>query len=115
MPSLLPFAPVLELRNVLMIEDEAFLLEGIGERLFGNGEEVLKLDETDAPPMVYWCVIRGSVLEVDVRFDTSVVRGEEMDSRLLWTPSRRNLSMFSHGAQDRHIGEILPQSSECCE
>lgn len=48
LPRLPPLAPALELRNVLMIEDEASLLEGIGEGPLDNGEEVLKLDETDA-------------------------------------------------------------------
>lgn len=69
-----------------MMEDEASLLEEIGEGPLDNGEEVLNLDETDALPAMYRRVIRGNVLEVDVRFDKGVVRGQEMDSRPLWTP-----------------------------
>lgn len=89
-----------------MIEDEAFLLEGTGDGLFGNGEELLKLDETDALPMMYRCIIiRGSVLEVDVRFDRSVVRGLEMEAFV--NSFEKNLGRLSHGCNTRSVVETL--------
>ncbi|ROV89092.1 hypothetical protein VMCG_09872 [Cytospora schulzeri] len=105
LPRILPLAPALELRNVLMIEDEAFLLEGTGEGLFGSGEEVLKLDETDTLPMMYRCIIRGGLLEVDVRYDKSVVRGEEIEAFV--DSFGKNLERLSCGVNDKSIGEIL--------
>lgn len=70
---LLPLAPTLELRNVLMIEDEAFLINGAGESLFGRGNEELKLDETEGLPMIFRCTVRKDALDVDIRYDESVL------------------------------------------
>ncbi|KUI53316.1 Nonribosomal peptide synthetase 4 [Cytospora mali] len=105
LPRLLPLAPGLELRNVLMIEDEAFLIHGTGEGLFGDGKEELKLDETDALPMMFRCIIRGSVLEVDIRFDKSVVHEQEIKEFV--DTFEKVFNRLSQGSQERLISEIL--------
>ncbi|KAI3320740.1 amino acid adenylation [Xylariaceae sp. AK1471] len=98
LPRLLPLAPSLELRNVLMIEDEAFLINGAGEALFGRGNEELKLDETEGLPMIFRCTIRQSTVIIDIRFDVSVVPRREIEGFLdtfdkvfeeLWLGDRR--------------------------
>ncbi|KUI67513.1 Nonribosomal peptide synthetase 4 [Cytospora mali] len=109
LPRLLPLASGLELRNVLMIEDEAFLIHGTGKGLFGDGKEELKLDETDALPMMFRCIIRGNVLEVDIRFDKSVVHGEEIKEFV--DTFEKVFNRLSHGSQDRPASEILSSSS----
>ncbi|ETS02525.1 amino acid adenylation [Trichoderma reesei RUT C-30] len=80
LPRLLPLAPPLELRNVLMIENEAFLVNGDGHGLFGRGKEELKLEETEGLPMIFRCTVVRGQLNVDVRYDSNIVTDGEMES-----------------------------------
>lgn len=82
LPRLLPHAPPLELRNILMIENEAFLINGDGHGLFGRGKEELKLEETEGVPMIFRCIILQNHLDVDVRFDSTIVRRGEVEAFL---------------------------------
>ncbi|PTB62343.1 amino acid adenylation [Trichoderma citrinoviride] len=82
LPRLLPLAPPLELRSVLMIENEAFLINGDGRGLFGRGKEELKLEETEGLPMIFRCTVFQGRLDVDVRYDSTIVADEEMDAFL---------------------------------
>ncbi|PNP56580.1 hypothetical protein THARTR1_03276 [Trichoderma harzianum] len=79
---LLPLAPALELRNVLMIENEAFLINGDGNGLFGRGKEELKLEETEGLPMIFRCTILQSQLDVDIRYDSTVISHGEVEAFL---------------------------------
>ncbi|PTB77324.1 amino acid adenylation [Trichoderma longibrachiatum ATCC 18648] len=80
LPRLLPLAPPLELRNVLMIENEAFLINGDGHGLFGRGKEELKLEETEGLPMIFRCTVLQGRLDVDIRYDSTIVPDEEIIS-----------------------------------
>ncbi|KAL7797390.1 hypothetical protein V8C37DRAFT_370947 [Trichoderma ceciliae] len=82
LPRLLPLAPALELRNVLMIENEAFLINGDGHGLFGRGKEELKLEETEGLPMIFRCTVLQSQLDVDIRYDDAVIRRGEVEAFL---------------------------------
>lgn len=82
LPRLLPLAPALELRNVLMIENEDFLIGGSGEGLFGHGNEELKLDETEGLPMIFRCTIHRSSVSIDIRYDKNILSREEMEGFL---------------------------------
>ena len=82
LPRLLQLAPALELRNILMIEDDAFLIDGCGEGLFGRGTEELKLEETEGLPMIFRCTVRPDAVSVDIRYDESVVPGSEIEAFL---------------------------------
>ncbi|KAL7951327.1 hypothetical protein V8C42DRAFT_303750 [Trichoderma barbatum] len=79
---LLPLAPALELRNVLMMENEAFLINGDGSDLFGRGKEELKLDETEGLPMIFRCTILQSQLDVDIRYDSTIIADKEVEDFL---------------------------------
>ncbi|KAL6815888.1 hypothetical protein GGI42DRAFT_339017 [Trichoderma sp. SZMC 28013] len=79
---LLPLAPALELRNILMIENEAFLINGDGNGLFGRGKEELKLEETEGLPMIFRCAVLQSQLDVDIRYDSSVISHGEVEAFL---------------------------------
>lgn len=82
LPRLLPLAPALELRNVLMIENEAFLINGDGKGLFGSGKEELKLEETEGLPMIFRCTILQSQLDIDIRYDSAVIPHGETEAFL---------------------------------
>ncbi|RFU78176.1 nonribosomal peptide synthetase 4 [Trichoderma arundinaceum] len=82
LPRLLPLAPAMELRNVLMIENEAFLINGDGRGLFGRGKEELKLEETEGLPMIFRCTITDGQLDVDIRYDNSLVCVGEVEAFL---------------------------------
>lgn len=82
LPRLLPLAPALELRNVLMIENEAFLINGDGNGLFGSGKEELKLEETEGLPMIFRCTILQSQLDVDIRYDSTIIPHGEVEAFL---------------------------------
>ncbi|KAL5083793.1 hypothetical protein Trisim1_000920 [Trichoderma cf. simile WF8] len=82
LPRLLPLAPALELRSVLMIENEAFLINGDGNGLFGRGKEELKLEETEGLPMIYRCTILQSQLDIDIRYDSTVIPHGEVEAFL---------------------------------
>ncbi|TFB06998.1 Nonribosomal peptide synthetase 4 [Trichoderma ghanense] len=82
LPRLLPLAPPLELRNVLMIENEAFLINEGGHGLFGRGKEELKLEETEGLPMIFRCTVLQGRLNVDVRYDSTIVSDEAMEAFL---------------------------------
>ncbi|KAK4069733.1 uncharacterized protein Triagg1_6863 [Trichoderma aggressivum f. europaeum] len=82
LPRLLPLAPALELRNVLMIENEAFLINGDGNGLFGRGKEELKLEETEGLPMIFRCTILQSQLDIDIRYDSTIIPQGEAEGFL---------------------------------
>ncbi|KAL7932548.1 hypothetical protein V8C35DRAFT_307390 [Trichoderma chlorosporum] len=82
LPRLLPLAPALELRNVLMIENEAFLINGDGNGLFNRGKEELKLEETEGLPMIFRCTILQSRLDVDIRYDSAIIPQIEIEAFL---------------------------------
>ncbi|KAK4074024.1 hypothetical protein Trihar35433_3498 [Trichoderma harzianum] len=82
LPRLLPLAPALELRNVLMIENEAFLINGDGNGLFGHGKEELKLEETEGLPMIFRCTTLQSQLDVDIRYDSTIIPHGEVEAFL---------------------------------
>ncbi|KAH0529685.1 hypothetical protein TsFJ059_004399 [Trichoderma semiorbis] len=82
LPRLLPLAPALKLRNVLMIENEAFLINGDGNGLFGRGKEELKLEETEGLPMIFRCTILQSQLDVDIRYDSTIIPHGETEALL---------------------------------
>jgi hypothetical protein len=82
LPRLLPLAPALELRNVLMIENEAFLINGDGNGLFGSGKEELKLEETEGLPMIFRCTVLQGQLDVDIRYDSAIIPHGEVEAFL---------------------------------
>lgn len=102
---LLRLLPSFELRSVLMIEDETFLPTGNGEGLFGDGATELRLDESDAMPMLLRCTIRGSVMDVDVRFDKHVIQAGAIDTFM--ETFERFFEEFLRGDRNRSFGEIL--------
>jgi amino acid adenylation domain-containing protein len=105
LPRLLLLAPELELRNVLLIENEAFLLNGAGNDLFGCGKEELKLEETDGLPMIFHCVIFQSQLHVDIRYDTNIIRHGEVEAFL--NTFKKIFSQLWQGDETRPLGVIL--------
>ncbi|KAL6870381.1 amino acid adenylation [Trichoderma novae-zelandiae] len=82
LPRLLPLAPPLELRSVLMIENEAFLINADGHGLFGRGKEELKLEETEGLPMIFRCTVLQGQLDVDIRYDSTIVSDDEVGAFL---------------------------------
>ncbi|KAH6897303.1 hypothetical protein B0T10DRAFT_506885 [Thelonectria olida] len=101
---ILPLAPALELRNLLMIEDAAFLLTRDDDKLFGNGTSELNLDESDAMPMLFRCNIRDNEMDVDIRFDEHVIQGEEIETFV--KVFERFLEKLVQGDLDRSFSEI---------
>lgn len=79
---LLPLAPPLELRSVLLIESEAFLINEAGRDLFSSGKEEVKLEETEGLPMIFRCAALQNEIHIDVRHDNSVISRSEMDAFL---------------------------------
>jgi amino acid adenylation domain-containing protein len=73
LPQLLPLAPPLELRSILLIENEAFRINEAGSDLFGGGEEEVKLEETEGLPMIFRCAALQEEIHIDIRYDKSVV------------------------------------------
>ncbi|CAJ2511765.1 Uu.00g073900.m01.CDS01 [Anthostomella pinea] len=102
---LLPLAPALELRNVLMIEDEAFLINGAGEGLFGRGNEELKLDETEGLPMIFRCTIHRGAVDVDIRYDEQVLTRAEVEALL--ETFRRVFEELWLGDRSRSFDSVL--------
>jgi len=102
---LLPLAPALELRNVLMIEDEAFLINGAGEGLFGCGNEELKLDETEGLPMIFRCTIRRSEVDIDIRYDESILQRGEIETFLCIF--EKVFGELRQGDRRRPLSEVL--------
>lgn len=76
---LLPFAPPLELRSILLIENEAFLINEAGRDLFDCGKEEVKLEETEGLPMIFRCVILQNEIRIDVRHDSRVIGSSEVE------------------------------------
>jgi amino acid adenylation domain-containing protein len=105
LPRLLPLAPALELRNVLMIEDEAFLINGTGAGLFGRGHEELKLDETEGLPMICRCTIGKAAVKADIRYDETVARGGVVQGFL--DTFERVLRELSGGDARRPFKDVL--------
>ncbi|KAL6903883.1 acetyl-CoA synthetase-like protein [Trichoderma evansii] len=79
---LLPLAPPLELRSVLLIENETFLINEAGCDLFGCGKEEVKLEETEGLPMIFRCAALQNEIHIDVRHDNSVIGSSEMEAFL---------------------------------
>lgn len=102
---LLPLAPALELRNVLMIEDEAFLINGAGEGLFGRGNEELKLDETEGLPMIFRCTIHRSEVDIDIRYDESILHRREVEAFL--GTFEKIFGELRQGDRRRPLGVVL--------
>ncbi|KAL7905583.1 hypothetical protein GGI35DRAFT_488252 [Trichoderma velutinum] len=101
---ILPLAPALELRNVLMIENEAFLINGDGSGLFGRGKEELKLEETEGLPMIFRCTILQSQLDVDIRYDSTIIPNGEVEAFL--GTFERYFEELWHGDRARSFGII---------
>ncbi|TPX13822.1 uncharacterized protein E0L32_005766 [Thyridium curvatum] len=76
---LLPLCPPLELRSILTIDDEAFLSTGIKDGLFRDGNTALRVDESRDVPLMFRCTLRGTELDVHVRFDGNIVRSDEIE------------------------------------
>ncbi|KAL7917054.1 hypothetical protein ACQKWADRAFT_326672 [Trichoderma austrokoningii] len=73
LPRLLPLTPPLELRSVLLIENEAFSINEAGRDLFGCGKEEVKLEETEGLPMIFRCATLRNEIHIDIRYDKSII------------------------------------------
>lgn len=79
---LLPLAPPLELRSILLIESEAFLINEAGRDLFGCGKEEVKLEETEGLPMIFRCTALQDEILVDIRYDNSIIGSNKVEGFL---------------------------------
>lgn len=82
LPRLLPLAPTLELRSILLIENEAFQINEAGRDLFGRGKEEVKLEETEGVPMIFRCAALQDEIRIDLRYDNSVIGSCEVEGFL---------------------------------
>ncbi|EHK50492.1 hypothetical protein TRIATDRAFT_211428 [Trichoderma atroviride IMI 206040] len=82
LPRLLPLAPPLELRSILLIENEAFLINEAGRDLFGRGKEEVKLEETEGLPMIFRCAALQDEIRIDIRYDNTVISSCEVEGFL---------------------------------
>ncbi|KAM0249676.1 hypothetical protein ACHAQJ_008937 [Trichoderma viride] len=105
LPRLLPIAPTLELRNVLLIENESFLINEPGHDLFGCGKEELKLEETEGLPMIFRCAILQGQLDIDIRHDTNAIHRGEVETFL--STFKRLVEELWQGDETRLLGVIL--------
>lgn len=79
---LLALAPPLELRSILLIESEAFLINETGHDLFGRGKEEVKLEETEGLPMIFRCAALQDEIRIDIRYDNSVIDSSRIEDFL---------------------------------
>ncbi|PNP39580.1 hypothetical protein TGAMA5MH_08599 [Trichoderma gamsii] len=82
LPRLLPLAPPLELRSILLIENEAFRINEAGSDLFGDGKEEVKLEETEDLPMIFRCAALPEEIHIDIRYDSSAIGSCEVEGFL---------------------------------
>jgi amino acid adenylation domain-containing protein len=103
---LLALVPPLELRSVLLIENEAFLVNGSGRDLFGSGKEEIKLEETEGLPMIFRCTALQDEIHIDIRYDVSVIDGSEVNGFL--NTFKGLVESLWHGDENLPLDAILP-------
>jgi hypothetical protein len=105
LPRLLPLAPPLELRSILLIENEAFLINEAGRDLFGRGKEEVKLEETEGLPMIFRCAALQDEIRIDIRYDNSVVDSSRVEGFL--KTFKGLVEGLWHGDGNEPLGAIL--------
>ncbi|KAL9477667.1 hypothetical protein ACSS6W_007508 [Trichoderma asperelloides] len=108
LPRLLPLAPPLELRSILLIENEAFLINEGGRDLFNCGKEEIKLEETEGLPMIFRCAAMRNEIHIDVRHDNSVISSSDVE--IFLETFKALVEELWHGSGSQTLDTILLSS-----
>ncbi|PTB34982.1 hypothetical protein M441DRAFT_74656 [Trichoderma asperellum CBS 433.97] len=108
LPRLLPLAPPLELRSILLIENETFLINEGGRDLFNCGKEEIKLEETEGLPMIFRCAAMRNEIHIDVRHDNSVISSSDVE--IFLKTFKALVEELWHGSGSQTLDTILLSS-----